>query len=69
MVLIKIISKGVEKLLSTMTGIVVAAAVILWALIAVVFVAAKIRNLMQHRKYSVKTEGDVATEYKCRGLK
>lgn len=56
-------------MLSTITNVVVAAAVILWALIAIVFVVVKLRNLMQHRKYSVKTDGDVTTEYKSRGLK
>lgn len=34
----------------------------------VVFVVVKIRNTVQRKKYSVKQDGDVSTEYESRGL-
>lgn len=43
-------------------------AVLLWAVILVVFVIIKIRNIVQRKKYSVKQVGDVSTEYESRGL-
>lgn len=48
--------------------IVLAAAVVLWLIILAVFVAVKLRNIMQRKKYSVKQDGDVSTEYHTRGL-
>lgn len=44
------------------------AAIVLWSVILVVFVTIKIRNVMQRKKYSVKQNGDVSTEYHTRGL-
>lgn len=44
------------------------AAVILWAAIIVVFIAVKVRNSVQRKRYSVRQTGEVATEYKQRGL-
>lgn len=55
-------------MLGALTNVIVIAAIILWALIAVIFVAVKVRNMMQHKKYSVKQQGDVSTEYKAKGL-
>lgn len=43
-------------------------AVLLWVVIFVVFVIIKIRNTVQRKKYSVKQDGDVSTEYSSRGL-
>ena len=43
-------------------------AVLLWAVILVVFVVIKIRSTVQRKKYSVKQEGDVSTQYESRGL-
>lgn len=43
-------------------------AVLLWAVILVVFIIVKIRNTLQRSKYSVKQDGDVSTEYESRGL-
>lgn len=43
-------------------------AVLLWAVILVVFAIIKIRNIVQRKKYSVKQVGDVSTEYESRGL-
>ena len=43
-------------------------AVLLWVVILVVFVVIKIRNTVQRKKYSVKQDGDVSTEYESRGL-
>lgn len=43
-------------------------AVLLWAVILVVFAIIKIRNIVQRKKYSVKQDGDVSTEYESRGL-
>lgn len=43
--------------------------VLLWSVIIVVFVGVKIRTKLQQKKYSVKTSGDVSTEYKPTGLK
>lgn len=43
-------------------------AVLLWAVIFVVFAIIKIRNIVQRKKYSVKQDGDVSTEYESRGL-
>ena len=43
-------------------------AVFLWAVILVVFAIIKIRNIVQRKKYSVKQDGDVSTEYESRGL-
>lgn len=43
-------------------------AVLLWVVILVVFVIVKIRNAVQRKKYSVKQDGDVSTEYESRGL-
>ena len=37
-------------------------AVLLWVVIV------KIRNAVQRKKYSVKQDGDVSTEYESRGL-
>lgn len=48
--------------------IVLGVAIVLWLIILAVFVAAKIRNSVQRRKYSVKQDGDVTTEYHTRGL-
>ena len=44
------------------------AAIVLWSVILVVFVTIKIRNVMQRKKYSVKQDGDVSTEYHTNGL-
>lgn len=44
------------------------AAVILWAAIIVVFITVKVRNIVQRKRYSVRQAGEVATEYKQRGL-
>ncbi len=43
-------------------------AFLLWVVILVVFVVIKIRNTVQRKKYSVKQDGDVSTEYESRGL-
>ena len=43
-------------------------AVLLWVVIFVVFVIIKIRNTVQRKKYSVKQDGGVSTEYSSRGL-
>ena len=43
-------------------------AVLLWVVILVVFVIVKIRNAVQRKKYSVKQDGDVSTEYESRRL-
>lgn len=43
-------------------------AVLLWVVILIVFVIVKIRNTVQRKRYSVKQEGDVSTEYESRGL-
>lgn len=43
-------------------------AFLLWAVILVVFAIIKIRNIVQRKKYSVKQDGDVSTEYESRGL-
>lgn len=43
-------------------------AVLLWVVILIVFVIVKIRNAVQRKKYSVKQDGDVSTEYESRGL-
>ena len=43
-------------------------AVLLWVVILVVFVIVKIRNAVQRKKYSVKQDGDVSTEYESRGF-
>jgi heme exporter protein D len=43
-------------------------AVLLWAVILVVFAIIKIRNIVQRKKYSVKQDGDVSTKYESRGL-
>lgn len=43
-------------------------AVLLWAVILVVFAIIKIRTIVQRKKYSVKQIGDVSTEYESRGL-
>lgn len=48
--------------------IVLGVAAVLWFIILAIFVAAKIRNIVQRRKYSVKQDGDVSTEYHTRGL-
>lgn len=48
--------------------IVLGVAIVLWLIILAVFVAVKIRNSVQRRKYSVKQDGDVTTEYHTRGL-
>lgn len=48
--------------------IVLGAAIVLWFIILAVFVAVKIRNSVQRKKYSVKQDGDVSTEYHTRGL-
>lgn len=48
--------------------IILAVAIVLWAVIFLVFVVTKIRNVMQRKKYSVKQDGDVTTEYHTRGL-
>ena len=48
--------------------IILAVAIVLWAVILFVFVITKIRNVMQRKKYSVKQDGDVTTEYHTRGL-
>lgn len=48
--------------------IVLGVAAVLWFIILAVFVAAKIRNSVQRKKYSVKQDGDVSTEYHTRGL-
>lgn len=47
---------------------ILALAALLWFVILVVFVTIKIRNVMQRKKYSVKQDGDVSTEYHTRGL-
>ena len=43
-------------------------AFLLWVVILVVFAIIKIRNIVQFKKYSVKQDGDVSTEYESRGL-
>ena len=43
-------------------------AVLLCVVILVVFAIIKIRNIVQRKKYSVKQDGDVSTEYESRGL-
>ena len=43
-------------------------AVLLWVVILVVFAIIKLRNIVQRKKYSVKQDGDVSTEYESRGL-
>lgn len=43
-------------------------AILLWLIILIVFVTIKIRNSVQRKKYSVKQDGDVSTEYETRGL-
>ena len=48
--------------------IVLGVAAVLWFIILAVFAAAKIRNSVQRKKYSVKQDGDVSTEYHTRGL-
>ena len=55
-------------MLGTLTQIVFFAAVGLWALILIVFVAIRVRTSIQRRKYSVKQDGDVSTSYESRGL-
>ena len=55
-------------MLSSIGWFVFGAAVLLWSLILVVFVVVKIRNTVQRKKYSVKQDGDVSTEYSSRGL-
>lgn len=44
------------------------AACILWLIILSVFLIIKFRNARQRKKYSVKQDGDVSTEYHTRGL-
>ena len=48
--------------------IVLGIAILLWLIILIVFVSIKIRNSVQRKKYSVKQDGDVSTEYETRGL-
>lgn len=48
--------------------IVLGIAILLWLIILIVFVTIKIRNSVQRKKYSVKQDGDVSTEYETRGL-
>lgn len=48
--------------------IVLGIAILLWLTILIVFVTIKIRNSVQRKKYSVKQDGDVSTEYETRGL-
>lgn len=60
--------KGDFEMLGTLTQIVFFAAVGLWALILIVFVAIRVRTSIQRRKYSVKQDGDVSTSYESRGL-
>ena len=48
--------------------IVLGIAILLWLIILIVFVTIKIRNSVQRKKYSVKQDGDVSTEYESRGL-
>ena len=48
--------------------IVLGIAIFLWLIILIVFVTIKIRNSVQRKKYSVKQDGDVSTEYETRGL-
>lgn len=48
--------------------IVLSIAILLWLIILIVFVTIKIRNSVQRKKYSVKQDGDVSTEYETRGL-
>lgn len=55
-------------MLSSIGFFVIGAAVLLWSVIIVVFAAVKIRNTVQRKKYSVKQDGDVSTEYESRGL-
>lgn len=48
--------------------IVLGIAILLWLIILIVFVTIKIRNSVQRKKYSVKQDGDVSTEYETKGL-
>lgn len=48
--------------------IVLGIAILLWLIILIVFVTIKIRNSVQRKKYSVKQDGDVSTDYETRGL-
>ena len=41
---------------------------ILWVALILIFVVVKIRTSVQRRKYSVKQQNEVATEYKSSGL-
>lgn len=41
---------------------------ILWVALILIFVVVKIRTSVQRKKYSVKQQNEVATEYKSSGL-
>lgn len=41
---------------------------ILWVALILIFVVVRIRTSVQRRKYSVKQQNEVATEYKSSGL-
>lgn len=41
---------------------------ILWVAIILIFVVVRIRTSVQRKKYSVKQQNEVATEYKSSGL-
>lgn len=42
--------------------------VILWVALILIFVVVRIRTSVQRKKYSVKQQNEVATEYKSSGL-
>lgn len=41
---------------------------ILWVALILIFVVVRIRTAVQRKKYSVKQQNEVATEYKSSGL-
>ena len=41
---------------------------ILWVVLILIFVVVRIRTSVQRKKYSVKQQNEVATEYKSSGL-
>ena len=55
-------------MLSSISWFIFGVAVLLWSIILIAFVVIKIRNTVQRKKYSVKQDGDVSTEYSSRGL-